>query len=1558
MNKVIPILAATAWITMSACLQVDELPPEEPQAVAVTRNALVLAPIVPIHDTRLMQVAQYANDGNSSTLAVSAVAGQQQRALLRFNQATINTAVAGRSVYSARIELTVNNVSMGWNGGQLGIHRMTRTWNEGNGATGAAGSTGPSWRCANDTNTSGFGNFTNDCTAANRWGMSAGDADPLPYATAPTDRTPLWTNAPATVSFDVTTDVRAFIAGTANHGWMLRAETTLSGAFVEFASRQNALFAPRLILDVGDDLCLTSATKVAPGQCGCDVADVDTDGDGIMDCAEPTLQPIADTTLRLAVPYGNDGVGSLLGVTSASIAGLERTLIRFDQAQIAALAAGKVVQSAELELDVAGVALGWGGGVVDVNPMTRTWVEGGGIDTVLGANGASWFCANDTNTSIPGNGFNDCTVANRWGMQPWDLDPRPFVATPTASVPIFTSGSTVRFDVTADVQRFVAGTATNHGWMIKGREDLLSGQWVNFFSSETERAPRLRLTLGTDLCPADGSKTGPGQCGCGVPDLDSDSDGTANCRDECPNDPDHIEPGNCGCVGEANLKPAGTACYDGFCESANQCDGDGNCGHIDDCLPEPTCFGDEFDGHAYVFCPTAVTWTTARTRCMGEPEMGFVSIDSPEENDFVQTNIAASSWLGANDGATEGTWLWDREGDLFWTGTSTGTAAEYSSWDTSNPAAAAAGNDCGYMDVATGRWRDSACGTARGYVCEINPRSGVALPGTIINILEGIEDPDEQSGAALRIFTVQRALCNVEQGTVQSDLEVRLHQTLTQGRTAAEITQIMAMVDEMCANLPDESTRDRYLGPLASADPLDTDVLASGQSISRCDAVDALTMDPAHLRANFCSEGVSADPRAITVSTERIEQQILDDLVLMERFEIGAAPVIIGLQPVSDNPQFEDVRRDWLDNRTPSSPPGDDGYNMMGVRTVIPCTTGSCDSHLGHICSSERSEHGAIRVQVDPGCDPTLFGNVCPVVDVDHCIAYPLAQAQDDITLIGYNFWDPCSAKLVLRDVQSGQAFTLDVLGVGTAGEGSDESVACTPSPDGLRLAAAGINSSAAATFGTAGQSIPLNRFYTLEMLNKNGTFIAQHDAQERQLPGANIADIQARALHVCWDCDPSVPNTNCPATCATGASTGCARARCAQPINETCLEDGCTGSLVTACNPTGGSLRDGTCASSQWSGTPRTLENAVCFHEPDEAVRCAETPFWLGSQPGTLGARPIIFLEEGAPEYRVTVRVPRIEAEFETGSDCFFCNDDHLVAHMETYNQAAANAVVDTWDYDKDFDEGQVRDVNGEMSSVKVRRDASLLYDLLYTEADNFTLESVLASALAAAAGGYVCGPVCAGIAGGVTGTATIGYSDFISGVDVMGGDKWTASVPRLLQAHGESRLGDLMGPISPRLPIPSVPRDNHGPSSTRKIVHGACDHLMHPFDRGYLGSLRPTGGIESESPGVVYDCLTYYDHVRQCGPGYTGAVQCSASNCFAGRCTSASVLSNGCHPSDAFCGNGTGAQREKGFFERRDIAADDDAGQARYIWDLEYRILTCDAHVGSGDPLVCQEP
>ena len=114
---------------------------------------------------------------------------------------------------------------------------------------------------------------------------------------------------------------------------------------------------------------------------------------------------------------------------------------------------------------------------------------------------------------------------------------------------------------------------------------------------------KLSRTDCNDACPDDPNKTAPGVCGCGVPDTDTDGDGTPNCHDACPNDPNKIAPGVCGCgFADTDTDHDGTPnCHDACPNDPNkiaagQCgcgvpdtdtDGDGTANCHDACPSDP-----------------------------------------------------------------------------------------------------------------------------------------------------------------------------------------------------------------------------------------------------------------------------------------------------------------------------------------------------------------------------------------------------------------------------------------------------------------------------------------------------------------------------------------------------------------------------------------------------------------------------------------------------------------------------------------------------------------------------------------------------------------------------------------------------------------------------------------------------------------------------------------------------------------------------------------------------------------------------------------------------------
>ena len=93
-----------------------------------------------------------------------------------------------------------------------------------------------------------------------------------------------------------------------------------------------------------------------------------------------------------------------------------------------------------------------------------------------------------------------------------------------------------------------------------------------------------------DGCPDDPFKSAPGDCGCGVEDLDSDKDGVADCNDGCPTDPNKTDPGTCGCG-----VPDEDSDGDGAPECIDNCPDDPNKSEPGDCgcgVPETDVFGD------------------------------------------------------------------------------------------------------------------------------------------------------------------------------------------------------------------------------------------------------------------------------------------------------------------------------------------------------------------------------------------------------------------------------------------------------------------------------------------------------------------------------------------------------------------------------------------------------------------------------------------------------------------------------------------------------------------------------------------------------------------------------------------------------------------------------------------------------------------------------------------------------------------------------------------------------------------------------------------------------
>ncbi|KAK7473453.1 hypothetical protein BaRGS_00035282 [Batillaria attramentaria] len=118
----------------------------------------------------------------------------------------------------------------------------------------------------------------------------------------------------------------------------------------------------------------------------------------------------------------------------------------------------------------------------------------------------------------------------------------------------------------------------------------------------------------------------------------------------------------------------------------------------------------EFEEACYKFNSTTASYANAVSACAAE---GAVLSPAKSQNEFFfvfqQLGSASAMWLGANDIATEGTWLWED-----------GTAIDFNKWKTGEPDNVHNSHtnaDCLWV-LTTGKWRDAPCNWKRAYVCK------------------------------------------------------------------------------------------------------------------------------------------------------------------------------------------------------------------------------------------------------------------------------------------------------------------------------------------------------------------------------------------------------------------------------------------------------------------------------------------------------------------------------------------------------------------------------------------------------------------------------------------------------------------------------------------------------------------------------------------------------------------------------------------------------------------------------------------------------------------------
>ena len=108
----------------------------------------------------------------------------------------------------------------------------------------------------------------------------------------------------------------------------------------------------------------------------------------------------------------------------------------------------------------------------------------------------------------------------------------------------------------------------------------------------------------------------------------------------------------------------------------------------------------QFGSHCYKLFGDKLSWNDAQVRCEKEGS-NLASVHSLEENQFLFNLSPEGVWIGANDKAKEGTWVW-----------TDGSAWKLENWRTGEPNNDHGNNEhCAEMKakVQNGKWNDIQC---------------------------------------------------------------------------------------------------------------------------------------------------------------------------------------------------------------------------------------------------------------------------------------------------------------------------------------------------------------------------------------------------------------------------------------------------------------------------------------------------------------------------------------------------------------------------------------------------------------------------------------------------------------------------------------------------------------------------------------------------------------------------------------------------------------------------------------------------------------------------------
>ena len=196
-------------------------------------------------DSFLRQGTPNRNEGINEIMQLRA--NGNNRALVEFNQTSIEDTAGSLSVINATLRLYIEDNFNGWgaSGRTIDAHTVSENWAEGNAANlgGNIPGTGDgvTWKCAVDTDIS---DQNKDC--ATEWSGGNFDATPTDTITITNGLEGVY------VEFDVTADVQDFLDGTVeNNGWIIKKTLEGQAGKLQFTSSEGVTNHPELVIFFG-----------------------------------------------------------------------------------------------------------------------------------------------------------------------------------------------------------------------------------------------------------------------------------------------------------------------------------------------------------------------------------------------------------------------------------------------------------------------------------------------------------------------------------------------------------------------------------------------------------------------------------------------------------------------------------------------------------------------------------------------------------------------------------------------------------------------------------------------------------------------------------------------------------------------------------------------------------------------------------------------------------------------------------------------------------------------------------------------------------------------------------------------------------------------------------------------------------------------------------------------------------------------------------------------------------------------------------------------------------